>query len=489
MLIPSASPRFSAPRRPDRRTLGPVAGKISKALGKPFLPWQQQAADVALEVDPRTGRLVYDDVRVTVPRQSGKTTLLLPIILTRWQASTWLGGPQTMLYFAQNRIKARRKWENTFVRDLKGYKPIQGMYDVKLSTGDEHVRFDDDSIFGIDSTTENAVHGDSLDWAAQDEAFALADFRMDQAVIPTMATRPSAQFWVVSTAGKDDSVYLWNKVETGRIAVAQGSTGKICYIEYSAEQDLDPEDYGNEDVWYSCMPALGHTIPIDAVQSAFGKMERPEFARAYLNIWPDEVIDTKIPLGWWRACADPASSIAGQPVLAVDVSWDRSTACIVAAGRSATDPDRVALEVVDIRPGMGTRWVVPRLVQLLHTHQGRGVALDAFGPVTSLVRPLVEVGITPEVPGTSRMVGACGSLYDAARDQVIMVRSDDAHPKGDPVLEGALKVAATRQLGDSWAWRREASRGDISPLVAATVALWAHGELPERAYDLSETFG
>src|SRR3989304_5952957 len=305
MLIPSASPRFSAPRRPDRRTLGPVAGKISKALGKPFLPWQQQAADVALEVDPRTGRLVYDDVRVTVPRQSGKTTLLLPIILTRWQASTWLGGPQTMLYFAQNRIKARRKWENTFVRDLKGYKPIQGMYDVKLSTGDEHVRFDDDSI------------------------------------------------------------YLWNKVETGRIAVAQGSTGKICYIEYSAEQDLDPEDYGNEDVWYSCMPALGHTIPIDAVQSAFGKMERPEFARAYLNIWPDEVINTKIPRGGGRGWADPASSIAGQPVLAVDVSWDRSTACIVAAGRSATDPDRGALEVVDIRPGMGTRWVGPRLGQLL----------------------------------------------------------------------------------------------------------------------------
>lgn len=489
MPTPSASPRFSTPRRVERKTLGPVAARVAECLGKPFMPWQRAAADVALEVDPGTGRLVYDDVRITVPRQSGKTTLTLPVVLTRWQCSRFLGGPQVMLYFAQNRIKARRKWENAFVNELKRYEPTRGLYDVKLSTGDEHIRFNDDSTFGIDSTTENAVHGDSLDWAEQDEAFALPDFRMDQAVIPTMATRPSPQFWLLSTAGKDDSVYLWNKVTTGRDVVTSGSIGKICYIEYSAEQDLDPEDYGNHDVWYSCMPALGHTIPITAVQSAFEKMERAEFARAYLNIWPDEVIDTKIPLGWWRACADPASAIAGQPAFALDVSWDRSSACIVAVGRSVTDPDRAAVEVVDYRPGRGTQWVVPRVVQLLHTHRGRGVALDAFGPATSLVRPLTEAGVVPLVPGTSRMVGACGALYDAAYHRAIMVKSDDDHPKGDPVLESALKGSATRKLTDSWLWCREASKSDISPLVAATVGLWAHGEMPERAYDLSETFG
>lgn len=488
MATPSASPRYSTPRHPDRKTLGTAAGKVAARIGTPFMPWQQQAADVALEVDPRTGRLVYDDVRITVPRQSGKTTILLPNVLTRWQASRWLGGPQTMLYFAQNRIKARRKWEKTFLRTMKQCKFLSGMYDVKLSTGDEHIDFNDGSSFGIDSTTESAVHGDSLDWAAQDEAFALPDFRMDQAVIPTMATRPSPQFWIVSTAGNDESVYLWDKVTTGRDTVLAGSPGKTCYIEYSAPEDLDPEDYGNRDVWYSCMPALDITIPVDAVQSAYDKMSRTEFARAFLNIWPDEVINTKIPLGWWRACADPAASIAGQPVFSVDVSWDRSTAAIIAVGRAVTDPNRVAVEVVDYRPGQGTRWVVPRLVQLMHTHHGRGVALDAFGPVTSLVRPLVEVRLEPVVPGTNRMVAACGALFDAARDRVLMIRSDDAHPKGDPILESALKVSATRKLGDSWVWSRDGSKGDISPLVALTTALWAHGELPDQAYDLSETF-
>jgi phage terminase large subunit-like protein len=41
------------------------------------MPWQQDAADVAYEYDPVTGLFRYDEVDITVPRQSGKTTLTL----------------------------------------------------------------------------------------------------------------------------------------------------------------------------------------------------------------------------------------------------------------------------------------------------------------------------------------------------------------------------------------------------------------------------
>ena len=39
------------------------------------MPWQRQVADVALELDD-AGRFAYPLVVITVPRQSGKTTLL-----------------------------------------------------------------------------------------------------------------------------------------------------------------------------------------------------------------------------------------------------------------------------------------------------------------------------------------------------------------------------------------------------------------------------
>ena len=48
--------------------------ELAKATGRPFMAWQAQVADVALEVD-EGGRFCYQLVLVTVPRQSGKTTL------------------------------------------------------------------------------------------------------------------------------------------------------------------------------------------------------------------------------------------------------------------------------------------------------------------------------------------------------------------------------------------------------------------------------
>lgn len=66
----SCRPRFATPRDP-RETLGPAVGEIARRLGLPLMPWQQEVIDVALELDP-DGSYHYDEVDLTVPRQSGK---------------------------------------------------------------------------------------------------------------------------------------------------------------------------------------------------------------------------------------------------------------------------------------------------------------------------------------------------------------------------------------------------------------------------------
>src|SRR5689334_10794972 len=76
-------PRWGTPRRPDRATLGPRAAEVATLLGTPLMPWQRHVLDVALEVDPETGRLAYQEVDLTVPRQSGKTLLLLCLMVHR----------------------------------------------------------------------------------------------------------------------------------------------------------------------------------------------------------------------------------------------------------------------------------------------------------------------------------------------------------------------------------------------------------------------
>jgi phage terminase large subunit-like protein len=47
-------------------------------LGVDLMPWQRLVLDTALEINPLTKRLAYREVRLTVPRQQGKSTFCSP---------------------------------------------------------------------------------------------------------------------------------------------------------------------------------------------------------------------------------------------------------------------------------------------------------------------------------------------------------------------------------------------------------------------------
>ena len=124
-------PRFGTLRDVSRVTLGAEVGEVARRLGKPLMPWQQHVADVALELDPTTGELFYEEVVITVPRQSGKTTLLLALMVWRCLLmARRLGVPQTVTYLAQSGKMARRKLERSFIPVLR---KAQGFTEVPHS--------------------------------------------------------------------------------------------------------------------------------------------------------------------------------------------------------------------------------------------------------------------------------------------------------------------------------------------------------------------
>jgi hypothetical protein len=65
-------PLHATPRNPDRPTLGGDVAAIAEQLGTPFMPWQRQVADVAMELDPATGLLAYREVDLTTPRSPAR---------------------------------------------------------------------------------------------------------------------------------------------------------------------------------------------------------------------------------------------------------------------------------------------------------------------------------------------------------------------------------------------------------------------------------
>ena len=75
----------------------------ARRLGLHLLPWQRLVLSVALKQS--RGRPAYRDVLISMPRQSGKSTLVLARIA--WQMA---GRPGSrILYGAQTRVAARQK--------------------------------------------------------------------------------------------------------------------------------------------------------------------------------------------------------------------------------------------------------------------------------------------------------------------------------------------------------------------------------------------
>ena len=62
----------------------------------------------------------------------------------------------------------------------------------------------------------------------------------------------------------------------------------------------------------------------------------------------------------------------------------------------------------------------------------------------------------------------CGVIFDA------VMETGHVRHSNDPSLNAAVKAATTRPLLDAWAWDKRSPKADITPLVAATLALWGH---------------
>jgi hypothetical protein len=401
--------------------------------------------------------LAYREVDLTTPRQSGKTTLELAVLVHCCR--TW--ARSRALYSAQDRIHARLKWEDDHVATLER-SPFAGEFKVRYQRGDEAIRWHNGSRHGITAPGEKAGHSDVLDLAVADEAWGLEDSRLEQGLSPTMVTRPQPQLWVVSTAGTHRSGYLRGKVDAGRARVGTGHRSTVAYFEWSAPEGSDP---GDPTTWWATMPALGHTVREDTIAAEFERLDLADFCRAYLNWWPGE-----IPADWqviseadWLHLADPASTAVDPVAFAADVTPDRSAAAIAVAGRR---PDGLGhAEVVDHRPGTG--WVVGRLVELAAKWAPCAIVIDDTGPAASLVAPLEAAELEVLKPSTRARAAADSGLYDAVAEGSLRYV-----PR--PALDAAVAGAAKRPLGDSWAWARRGLSVDICPLVAVSLARWGH---------------
>jgi phage terminase large subunit-like protein len=270
-------PRWATPRT-RRRTQAPEVVKVARNLGLSLLPWQRLVLSTALE---RSGRRpAYRDVLVSVPRQSGKSSMALALMIWRLLSAE----DQLVLYSAQSRISARRKLLHTWWPRIAG-SPLAGRFKLFRGFGAETLSADNGSRLELLSATESGGHGETTDLVVVDEAWVHQDATVEQAVRPTMATRADAQLWAMSTAGTAKSVWWRGKLDAARTGAELGVTSGVCLLEWAASPEADPTD---EAVWRATMPALGRLSDVDTIRADLANMGAVEFKRAFLNLWPDE---------------------------------------------------------------------------------------------------------------------------------------------------------------------------------------------------------
>lgn len=440
-------------------------GAVSRLLGTPFMPWQQHVADIALEVDPTTGLLWYREVDLTVPRQSGKSKLLLAKNVHRATATDHFGHRQRLIYTAQTRNDAREKWEDDFVATLQASNAFRNRIQVSYANGRERIRFSNGSTLGIDATTESSGHGPTIDGTDIDEAFSRVDNRTEQASRPAMITRSQPQLWVVSTGGwLGGSPYLWEKIETGRAILRHGAPSRRAYVEWSAPEDADP---GDESVWWATMPALGYTISIETIRQEYaaavqqGKLN--EFRRAYLNQWVDQFAADESPINEqrWAALADPYASRLEPVAFGVHVTPDRSATMIGVAGRRADGLIQVELAVQQA----GTDWALPWLIERARRWLPCAITLD--GTALALEATLADAKVTAYPTNSTDRAQATVDFYDAVCPSPGSGEKATVRHLGDPVLVTAVKAARKRVINQRWVWEGDNA---IGPLVAVTLA-------------------
>jgi hypothetical protein len=153
--------------------------------------------------------------------------------------------------------------------------------------------------------------------------------------------------------------------------------------------------------------------------------------------------------------------VSGEVAFGAEISEDRKHASVVAAGREKDGP-RV---VVDLVWYDHPRGAVERLTALGAKHDPVAVVVDPRSQAATLLRPLAEAGLLVKEPVTADVAVAHGEFLDLVNDGRL------AHLDQAP-LTAAVRAAQQRSLAGAQAWERRLVV-DQSPLVAATLAVWA----------------
>lgn len=449
-------------------------------MGTPLFPWQQYVMDVALEVDD-DGVWAFDQIVLTVPRQSGKTFLIGPLVAQRM-----LERRTAALFSAQSREDAEDLWMYKIVPQIVDSPQLAPVVDWTRGVGNRRMWTRNGSEFKPVGPNPKKLHGKSPDLVWLDEVWAYpleVAARLRQGYRPAWSMKPG-QEWLSSTAGTaDDSQWLNSLRRKGREQVEAGQRSGSAYFEWST-----PEIVDGRQVWdlpdselvpliLEHHPRRDHGLRASFVRSELADpgadRTRRQVVRDFANVTEPSRADTGGVFS--DAVMERARSGAKIPGdarigLGVAVDPDRRDASIGICAR-----DGLGVAVTDDKRRLGTRWVAAEVIRLVDKYDVGLVAVVGAGPARSVADELDRAGVPLLRLTAADHAAACVGFADE-------FGSD--HPSvtwnGGEEFRKAVAGAMGRRRSSGVVWESKADESIVS-LPARTLAVWAfdHAPVPE----------
>lgn len=479
-LVGYTEPRlFPKPLRPLTRktTRGfEIIDFADKVLGEPLLEWQKWLVIHAFELLP-DGHYRFRTVLVLVARQNGKTHLSRTISLWR----LYVDGARLVLGTAQDLGIARESLDAAHDAAKEVPDLAAEILTRRRTNGDEYLKLHGGARYMIRASTRKAGRGLTVDHLTMDEIREQRDWLAWSALSKTIMARADGQIWALTNAGDDQSVVL------DQLRAAAGVTlggdgvsvmgaardATIGLFEWSAPEGCALDD---SEGWCQANPALGVTISEVAIRSAMGT-DPPAVFRVEVLCQHVDQVNGAIDLQAWKACADPAGSLAelrDRIVLCLDVAPDGAHVSLVGAaqmpdGRSRLEvfgawssPAEARAELADTVTAIGP-------VRLAWLPAGPAAAL---GPDIKALEKAVRRMELVELTGAD-VTAACQELAEQIFARQVV------HP-ADPLLNAHISGAKPYQVGDGWRFVRRGA-GHVDAAYGAAGAVHVLRALPAAA--------
>lgn len=441
----------------------PAVERTSKQIGIEYDDWQADLNRYILAKN-KDGLYAADTVVFSICRQAGKTFNIGGLVF-----ADSIINPGTTTIWTAHRFKVARETFNE-LRSIARSPLLEPHIDydaITTAAGNETIPFRNGSRIVFAARERGAIRGfTKVRRLVLDEGQILTAAAMSD-LAPTMNQAENPQIIIMGTPPKpSDPGEVFTEM---RREALDGESENLLYVEFSADENAStnltsPADWRQVS---KANPSFPHRTDKRAIQRLRKLLtDDGDYSREVLGRWDSTQRVAVFGRGKWEAVPK-----VGRPkglelgALGVAVSIDLEYAAIVGAAHTGDEE----MLVRSLRHGPSPDdWLIESLEEMQEQY-GVPVVVDGKGPAADFIPTLKDrLGDSVYALTLSDVLDACSMIYKAVRAGDVVHSTEDEMDE----LDIAVRDAVKRDVGDRWAWGRRKSGLDISPLEAATLAVW-----------------